>query len=167
MPYVQFTPPAMQTRQNSAVCVVSGVAVCTGQLLLTCSDFKFSVGDSPELSTIQFTPPKLSRHRQDSLVASGVAVWISFNGMALSCLQPLSVPGLAALWTVYLHCRRSFICRISCPWCHVLFPRYLGSSFLSFPGNVSGIGLSGVRNMTGPHGFGTRSSWHSHSKPYK
>jgi len=42
------------------------------------SDFKFSVGDSLELSGIQFTPPKRTRHRQDSFVVSGVAVWISF-----------------------------------------------------------------------------------------
>jgi len=70
----QFTPPH-QTRQNSPVCVVSGVAVWIGQLLLTCSDFKFSVGgDSLELSGIQFTPPKQTSHRQDSFIVSGVAV---------------------------------------------------------------------------------------------
>jgi len=40
-----FTPPH-QTRQNNPVCVVYGVAVWIGQLLLACSDFKFSVGDS-------------------------------------------------------------------------------------------------------------------------
>jgi len=72
-------PPLLQTRQNSPVCVVSGVAIWIGQLLLTCPDFKFSVDDSLELSGIQFTPPKRTRHRQDSFVVSGVAVWISFN----------------------------------------------------------------------------------------
>ena len=39
----------------------------------------FSVGDSLELSGIQFTPPKRTRHRQDSFVVSGVAMWISFK----------------------------------------------------------------------------------------
>jgi len=33
---------ASQTRQDSPVCVVSGAEVWIGQLLLTCSDFKFS-----------------------------------------------------------------------------------------------------------------------------
>jgi len=37
-------------------------------------DFNFFVGDSVELSGIQFTPPKRTRHRQDSFVVSGVAV---------------------------------------------------------------------------------------------
>jgi len=55
---------------------VSGVPVCIGRLLLTCSDFKFSVGDGFELSEIQFTPPKRTRHGQDSFDA---AVWISFK----------------------------------------------------------------------------------------
>ena len=58
---------------------MSGVSLWTGRLLWTCSDFKFSVGDSLELSGIQFTPPKWTRHRQDSFVMSGVAVWISFK----------------------------------------------------------------------------------------
>ena len=53
----QFTPPH-QTRQDGPVCVVSGAR----------SDFKFSVGDSLELSGIQFTLPKRTRHRQDSFV---------------------------------------------------------------------------------------------------
>ena len=35
------------------------------QLLLTCTDLNFSVGDSLELSGIQFTPLKRTRHRQD------------------------------------------------------------------------------------------------------
>ena len=58
------------------VCVVSGVVVWIGQLLLTCSDFKFSVNDSLELSGIQFTPPKRTRQRQESFVVSDMAVWI-------------------------------------------------------------------------------------------
>ena len=66
----QFTPPH-QTRQNGPICVVSGVPVWIGRLLWTCSDFKFSVGDSLELSGIQFTPPKRTRHRQDNFVVSG------------------------------------------------------------------------------------------------
>ena len=71
---------ARQTRQDGPVCVVSGVTVTVWieRLLLTCSDFTFSVGDSLELSDIQFKPPKRTRHRQHSLVVSGVAVWISF-----------------------------------------------------------------------------------------
>jgi len=47
----QFT----QTQQDGPVCVMSGVSLWTGRLLWTCSDFKFSVGDSLELSGIQFT----------------------------------------------------------------------------------------------------------------
>ena len=74
----QFTSPH-QTWQNSPVCVLSGMVVWIGQLLITCSDFKFSISDSLELSGIQFTPPKRMRHRQDSFVMSGVAVWITFK----------------------------------------------------------------------------------------
>ena len=62
--------------KQSCLCL-SGVAVWIGQLLLTCSDFRFTVGDSLELSGIQFTPPKQTWHRQDSSVVSDVAVWIS------------------------------------------------------------------------------------------
>ena len=77
----KFTPP-YQARQDGPVCVVSsGVPVWIGRLLWTCSDFKFSVGDSLELSGIQFTPPKRTQHRQDSFVASDVAVWISLNSV--------------------------------------------------------------------------------------
>jgi len=55
----QFTPPH-QTRRDGPVSVVFGVwrAGMNWQLLLTCSDFKFSVGDSLESSGIPFTPPK-------------------------------------------------------------------------------------------------------------
>jgi len=73
----QFTPPH-QRRQDGSVRVVSGVPMWIGRLLWTCSDFKFSVGDSLELSGIHFTPPKRTRHRQDSLVVSSVVMWISF-----------------------------------------------------------------------------------------
>jgi len=79
----QFTP-LRQTRQNGSVCVVSGVPVWIGWLLWTCSDFKFSVCDSLELSGIQFTLPKRTQHRQDSFVVSGVALWISFNWVVSS-----------------------------------------------------------------------------------
>jgi len=78
----QFTPP-QQTRQDDRVCVVSGTAVWIGQLLWTCSDFKFSVSNSLELRGIQFTPPKWTQHRQDSLVMSRVAVWISFKTICI------------------------------------------------------------------------------------
>ena len=44
----QFTSPH-QTQQDGHVCVVSRVPVWIGRLLSTCSDFKFSVGDSLEL----------------------------------------------------------------------------------------------------------------------
>jgi len=68
------------TRQTKQSClVVYGFAMGTGQLLITGSEFKFSVGDSLELSRIQFTPPRQTRHRQDCSVASGVAVWIGSN----------------------------------------------------------------------------------------
>jgi len=76
----QFTPPARQDKTVPSV--LSGVPVWIGRLLWTCSDFKFSVGDSLELSGIQFTLPKRTRHRQDSFVVSGVAVWISFKRQA-------------------------------------------------------------------------------------
>jgi len=66
--HAQFTPP---TRQDKTVLSASCLAC---RLLWTCSDYKFSVGDSFELSGIQFTPQKRTRHRQDSFVASGVAV---------------------------------------------------------------------------------------------
>jgi len=69
---------ARQTRQDRPVCVVSGMAVWIGRLLLTCSDFRFSVVDSLELSRIQFTPPMQTRHRQDCFVWSGLAVWIGY-----------------------------------------------------------------------------------------
>ena len=77
----QFTPPH-QTRQDGPVCVVSGVPVWMGPLLRTCSDFRFSVGDSLEFSGIQFTPPKRTWHRQDGFVVSGVEVWISCKAVA-------------------------------------------------------------------------------------
>ena len=46
---------------------------------LTCSDFGFSVGDSLELSGIQFTPSRQTRHRQDCFVGSGLAVLTGYN----------------------------------------------------------------------------------------
>ena len=67
---------AYNRHDEIVVCVVSGVVVWIGQLLLTCSDFKFSVNDSLELSGIQFTPPKRTRQRQESFVVSDMAVWI-------------------------------------------------------------------------------------------
>ena len=67
------------TRHEKTVLSVSCRVVCIGQLLLTYLDFKFSVGDNLELSGIQFTPPKRTRHEQDSFVLSGEAVWISCN----------------------------------------------------------------------------------------
>jgi len=67
----QFTPP-QQTRRDGPVCVVSGVNWTIA--LNVFSDFKFSVGDTLELSGIQLAPPKRTRHRQDNLVVSGVAV---------------------------------------------------------------------------------------------
>ena len=57
-------------------CVVSGVAMWTTQLVLTCSDFTLSVGDSLELSRIQFTSPRQTPHWQDSFVWSGLAMWV-------------------------------------------------------------------------------------------
>ena len=50
-----------------------------------CSDFKFSVGDSIELSGIQFTAPM--RHRQDSLVVCGMTVnqLLAVCGSNVSC----------------------------------------------------------------------------------
>ena len=68
---IQFTSPAPDTK-NSPVCVVSGVAAWIGQLLLTFSDFTFSVGDSLELSGTQFTPPDTTQ-----TALSGRAVWLS------------------------------------------------------------------------------------------
>jgi len=62
--------------EKTVLCVVSGATMWIAQLLLTCSDFRFSGGDSLELSGIQFTPPRQTRHRQDSFVGSGLAVWI-------------------------------------------------------------------------------------------
>jgi len=81
----QFTPPHQSTRhdKNCRACVVSGVAVWIGQLLLTCSDLRFSVVDSLESSRTQFTPPRQTRHRQDSFVGSGLAAWIGFNSRRL------------------------------------------------------------------------------------
>ena len=61
---------------NSPIYVVSGVAVWIEQLLLTCSDFQFSVGDSLELPGIQFKQSKQTRHGQNSFVGSGAAMWI-------------------------------------------------------------------------------------------
>jgi len=69
--------------KNCRACVVSGVALWIGQLLLTCSDLKFSVGDSHESSRTQFTPPRQTRHRQDSFVGSGLVAWIGFNSRRL------------------------------------------------------------------------------------
>jgi len=48
MPNSHAPPP--HTTKQSCLCVVSGEAVRIGQLLLMCSDFKFSVGVSLELS---------------------------------------------------------------------------------------------------------------------
>ena len=75
--YAQFTPP-QQAQQNSPACVVSVAWRCELDDCSDCSDFKFSVGDSLELSGIQFTSPKRTRHRQDSFAVSGLAVWIGF-----------------------------------------------------------------------------------------
>ena len=88
-------------RRLAGAVILSGVAVWIGQLLLTCSNFKFSVGDSLELSGIQFTPPKRTRHRQDNFVVSGVAVWISLkgtDGVAWSVCVCLSVCASAGTW---------------------------------------------------------------------
>ena len=46
------------TKGMSVSCLVN-----IGRLLRTCSDFKFSVDDSLELSGIQYTPPRQTRHR--------------------------------------------------------------------------------------------------------
>ena len=62
------------TTKQSCLCRVWRSGVNWGQLLLTCSDFKSSVGDSLELSGIQFTTPKRTRYRQDSFVVSGASV---------------------------------------------------------------------------------------------
>ena len=71
-----------------------------------------SVGDSLELSGIQFTPPKRTRHRQDSFVVSGVAVWISFNRPGWrSDLIRLSTAMLSMVchqWTLPVPCVRVF-----------------------------------------------------------
>ena len=69
----QFTPPH-QTRQNSPVCHVCCAGVNWKTALNVFRDFKFSVGNSLELSAMQFTPSKRTRRSQDSFVVSGVAV---------------------------------------------------------------------------------------------
>ena len=79
----QFTPPARQDKTVLSVsclvwrCELDKIAInafrvqffCRSATVLSC------------LSGILFTPPKRTRHRQDSFVCvvSGVAVWISFN----------------------------------------------------------------------------------------
>ena len=70
---------------NSPVCHVwRGSVNCMDNcLLLTCSYFTFfSVGDSHELSRIQFTLPRQTRHRQDCFVGSGMAVG-TYIGLSL------------------------------------------------------------------------------------
>ena len=120
------TPDATR---RSCLCRVWCAAVWTGRLLWTCSDFKFSVGDSPVLSGIQFTPPKRTRHRQDSFVVSGVAVWISFQDFcrpavlvaetrsvhsdqqrSLTCIQDLLVQIKFILLDKTRHTRSSVVC---------------------------------------------------------
>ena len=69
----QFTSPARYGKTRP--CLSRLVCRCE---LDDCSQrvqaANVSVGDSLELSGIQFTPPKRTRHRQDSLVVSDVAV---------------------------------------------------------------------------------------------
>jgi len=60
---------APDTTRRSCLCGV----LCAG-VNWRCPGFVFSVGDSLELSGIQFALPKRTRHRQDSFVVSGVAV---------------------------------------------------------------------------------------------
>jgi len=65
-----FTPSRQTTRNRPAVRAVNWTTA-----ILACSDFKFSVGDSLELSGIQFRLPiKRTRQGQNSFVVSGVAV---------------------------------------------------------------------------------------------
>ena len=61
----------LDTTKRSCLCRVW----CTGvNWTIALNVFKFSVDDSLELSEIQFTPPKRTRHRQDSFVVSGVVM---------------------------------------------------------------------------------------------
>ena len=55
---------------------MSGVAVCTAWTIAinVLRLHIFSVGDSLELSRIQFTLPRQTQHRQDCFVGSGMAV---------------------------------------------------------------------------------------------
>jgi len=63
------------TTKRSCLCRVW----CTGvNWTIALNVFKFSVDDSLELSEIQFTPPKRTRHRQDIFVVSGVMMRINF-----------------------------------------------------------------------------------------
>jgi len=61
----RFTAPH-QTRDKTVLSVSCLVCRC-GRLLRTSSCCKFSVGDSLELSGIQFTQPRRTRHRRDRL----------------------------------------------------------------------------------------------------
>ena len=72
----QLTPPH-HSRQDRPVCVVSGMPMRIGRLNAFRLNF-FSVSDSLKLSEIRLTQPKRTRHRQDSFVVSGVAVWTSY-----------------------------------------------------------------------------------------
>ena len=95
-----------QTRQNAPVWRSSRLnshrysshdKTVLSMMLLTCSDFKFSVGDSLELSGIQFTPPKRTRHRQHSFVVSGVAMWISYKPVGVAYWMTRSAHDQVAL----------------------------------------------------------------------
>ena len=90
----QFTPPARHDKT-----VLSGSCLawrCEVHLLLTCLDFTFSVGYSLELSRIQFTPPRQTRHRQDCFVGSGLAMWIGYNWVDLLQISSVHFSSCAA-----------------------------------------------------------------------
>jgi len=61
------------TTKQSCLCRVWCDGVNWTIAKLTCSNFKFSIGDSPRVAG-QFTPLKRARHRQDSFVVSGIVV---------------------------------------------------------------------------------------------
>jgi len=63
----------LDTTRRSCLCRVWCAGV-NWTIALNVFRLQISVGDSIELSGIQFTPPKRTRHRQDSIVVSGLVV---------------------------------------------------------------------------------------------
>ena len=58
--------------------------------------------------------PSLAVHRSVHSVKIADKFHLVLSCLVVSCLESSSVRGLTTLWTVYLHCRRSSTCRISC-----------------------------------------------------